>query len=84
MTVEMVMKITLIFFTKCALYAVSRTSLLKSISNILIQNDLQHLSPTELTQLYLYGHSNLTTRVNRLLLQSSIKYIHDTERFNKT
>ena len=72
------------FITKCAMYAVSRTSLLRSISNILIQNDLQHLPPTELTQLYLYGHSNITTSANRLVLQSSIKYIHDTERFNKT
>ena len=44
----MVLKITH-FFTKCALYAVSRTSLLRFISNILIQNDLQNLSPTELS-----------------------------------
>ena len=55
------------FFTKYALYTVSRKCLLRSISNILIQTDLQHLSPTELTQLYLYGHSNLTTSVNRLV-----------------
>ena len=77
------MKIIPSFFIKCALYAISRTSLLRSISNILILNDLQHLSPTELTHLYLYVHSNLTMGVNRLVLQS-IKYIHDTERFNKT
>ena len=44
----------------------------------------QHLSSTELTQLYLNGHSNLTTSVNCLVLKSSIKYIHDTEWFNKT
>ena len=59
------------FFTKCDLYAVSRTSLLRSISNILVQNDLQHVSLVELTQLYLYVHSNLPTSVNRLVFQSS-------------
>ena len=74
---------TIHFFTKCALYANNRTNLLKSTSNILIQNDLEHLSPAGITKLYLYGHSNLGKTQNGLVLQASIKYIHDTERFKK-
>ena len=72
---------TIHFFTKCARYATNRTNLLRSTSNILIQNDMIALSPAELTKLYLYGHTNLSKYLNCLILQASIKYIHDTERF---
>ena len=55
-----------------------------SISNILTHNNLEHLSHDELTQLYLYGHSNLGKTLNGLVLQASIKYIYDTKRFTKS
>ena len=51
---------------------------MRSISNILIHNNLGHLPHAELTQLYLYGHSNLSKTLNCLVLQASIKYTHDT------
>ena len=57
---------------------------MRSISNILTRNNLDHLSHAELTQLYLYGHSNLDMTLNCLVLQALIKYIHDTKRFTRS
>ena len=75
---------TIHFFTECALFATIRTNLMRSISNILTHNNLEHLSHAELTQLYLYGQSNLGKTLNCLVLQASIKYIHDTKRFTRS
>ena len=75
---------TIHFFTECALFATIMTNLMRSISNILTHNNLDHLSHAELTQLYLYGHSNLGKTLNCLVLQTSIKYIHDTKRFTRS
>ena len=71
------------FCTECALCATIRTNLIRCISNILTHNNLEHLSHAELTQLYLYGQSNLGKTRNCLVLQSSIKYIHHTKRFTR-
>ena len=59
---------TIHFFTECALFATIRTNLMRSISNILTHNNLEHLSYAELTQLYLYGHSNLGKTLNCFVL----------------
>ena len=75
---------TIHFFTECALLAPIRTTLMRSISNILTHNNSEHLSQAELTQLYLYDHSNLGKTLNCLVLQASIKYIHDTKRFTRS
>ena len=72
MTVEVVRKIPTI-----------RTNLMISLSNILTHNNLEHLSHAELAQLYLCGQSNLGKTLNCLVLQASIKYIHDTKRFTQ-
>ena len=61
---------TIHFFTECALFATTRTNLMRSISNILTHNNLEHLSHAQLT---LYGHSNLGKTLNCLVLQASIK-----------
>ena len=37
---------------------------MRSMSNILTHNNLEHLSHAELTQLYLYGQSNLGKTLN--------------------
>ena len=57
---------------------------MRSISNILTHNNLEHISHAELTQLYRYGHSNLSKTLNCLVMQASIKYIHDTKRFTRS
>ena len=57
---------------------------MRSISNILTHNNLEHLSHAELAQLYLYDHSNLGKTLNRLVLQASTKYIHDAKRFTRS
>ena len=75
---------TIHFFTECALFATIRTNLMRSISIILTHNNLEHLSHAELTQLYLYGHTNLGKTLNCLVQQASIKYIHDTKRFTRS
>ena len=50
---------TIHFFNECALFATISTKFLSSTSNILINNNFEHVSQDELTQLYLYGHYNL-------------------------
>ena len=64
---------TIHFITECALFATIRTNLMRSISNILTHNNLEHLSHAERTQLYLHGHSTLGKTLNCLVLQASIK-----------
>ena len=61
--------------TKCAPYATTRINLFTSISIILIQNNLEHISHPEPTQLYLYGHYNLGKTLHCLVLQVSSTFM---------
>ena len=49
------------------------------MTNILQREN--HLELANEVKLYLYGNSNLTEAANKHVLQSTIKYIKDTQRF---
>ena len=66
------------FLFTCPLYANQRVVLLNSVSNVLIMNNLEHLS--ERVELYLYGHSSLHPAENNAIILSTIKFINDSDR----
>ena len=72
--VELDLKILLICFN-CQLFTAYRNSLTHTTSVILHNN-------VNLRQIHLYGHPKLDVALNRLLLQSTTKYINDTNRFS--
>ena len=67
------------FLFECPFYAVQRATLAGSVIQILLENNLNHLGNQ--VRLYLYGHKSLNDANNKEILQSTIKYIKDTERF---
>ena len=68
------------FLFSCPLYAAPRTELLNSVSNVLIMNNLQHLSNN--VKIYLYGHASLHVDENKAIILSTIKFIRETNRFS--
>ena len=68
------------FLLYCDLHMGHRITLLSSVSNILTANNLENLS--EKIELYLYGHPSLPTGDNRRILQSTIKFIKESNRFS--
>ena len=68
------------FLFECPIFATQRVTLAVSVIGILLRNNLNHLSNDLLV--YLYGHDSMSDRDNKTLLQSTIKYIKDTQRFS--
>jgi len=67
------------FLFECPLFAINRGILAVDVTNILQREN--HLELANEVKLYLYGNSNLTEAANKHVLQSTIKYIKDTQRF---
>ena len=67
------------FLFTCPLYAIPRADLRNSVTNILIMNNLQHLS--ENVEIYLYGHTSLLSVENEAIILSTIKFIKESNRF---
>ena len=61
------------FLFYCTLYSIPRHDLRTSVLNILVSNNLEHLS--EDIDLYLYGHDSLQLAENKTILLSTISYI---------
>ena len=57
-----------------------RVTLAGSVIEILLRNNLNHLGND--LRVYLYGHDSMSDIDNKILLQSTIKYIKDTRRFS--
>ena len=68
------------FLFECPFFATQRVTLAGSVIGILLRNNLNHLGNDLLV--YLYGHDSMSDRDNKTLLQSTIKYIKDTQRFS--
>ena len=68
------------FLFSCPLYATPRAELLNSDTNILIMNDLEHLS--ENVEMYLYGHASLHAAENKAIIIAMIKFIKESKRFS--
>ena len=67
------------FLFNCPLFVSHRGNLASSVIRTLIPNNLNHLANSE--KLYLYGHHNLSDLDNTNILNATVKYIKDTERF---
>ena len=70
------------FLLSCQFYRNYRTALVSTVSDILQKNGVA-LAANELL-VYLYGHPSLNDSENRIILQSTIKYINETGRFSKS
>ena len=67
------------FLFFCTLHTIPRADLLNSVKNILVSNNLQHLS--ENVETYLYGHPSLSLLENKTIVLSTIKFIKESKRF---
>ena len=68
------------FLFYCPMHALPRLELRNTVSNILRLNNLIHLIGN--TELYLYGHDFLDAAENKTVIQSTVKYIKDSNRFS--
>ena len=60
------------------MHALPRLELRNTVSNILRLNNLIHLIGN--TELYLYGHDSVDAAENGSVIQSTVKYIKDSNR----
>ena len=68
------------FLFFCPLFVTQRATLVTSVNEILLKNNLYHLRHQ--SQLYLYGHDSINYVDNRKILISTLKYIKDSRRFS--
>ena len=68
------------FLFLCPSYVTQRATLVTSVNEITLKNNLNHLEND--SQLYLYGHDSINYADNRNILISTLKYIKDTHRFS--
>ena len=68
------------FLLRCPRFSIQRRVLLDSVSDIL-QNDINNLQNDVLTELLLYGSNRYNIIANKLLLESTIRYLKSTKRF---
>ena len=68
------------YFLRCPLYERNRTTLLSKISDI-IHSDVRVLPDDHLLHILLYGSNMYNTIVNKLVIEATIKFIHQTGRF---
>ena len=70
---------TLHFFLHCHHYNTTRSILFEDLNSV--DKNLFKLSDNELTLILLYGSTKYSFMNNRILLNSSIKYIENSKRF---
>ena len=68
------------YLLRCRLHRLHRVALLENVS-IILKFDVSTLSERDLCLLLLYGDYNMNEYSNRSLLESTIKFIHDSGRF---
>ena len=67
------------FLFNCPFYAHIRASLAESVIQILLKYNLNQLANEQ--ELYMYGHTLISTEDNKNILIATIKYMKDTKRF---
>ena len=67
------------FFLRCHHFNQSRFNLKNELQ--LIDPNIIYLPDNELTQVLLFGNSKFSSEINTKILQSSIKYIENSKRF---
>ena len=68
------------FFLHCQLYMDLRTVFLDSVSEIIL-NDVRVYPDQRMCHILLYGRESFNSVVNRMILESTIRYIKDSNRF---
>ena len=68
------------FLLVCPFYVMQRVTLISSINEILLKNNLPRLG--DQSQLLLYGHDSINSNDNRKIILGTLKYIKDTNRFS--
>ena len=68
------------YFLHCNNYIEARRTLMLLLTPILLSNDLLHLNKSEMVNLLLYGHTELSPDINKLILKASLKFINETRR----
>ena len=66
----------------CKLYTEIRLSMLLIINPILAWNDLHLPNDDMLVKFLLYGHESLSFHVNKAVINATLKYIHQSSRFD--
>ena len=67
------------FLLFCPLYTTQRTTLIASVNEILLMNNLPVFENS--IHLLLYGHDSLKSAENRKIILATLKFIKDTQRF---
>ena len=68
------------YLLRCPLYVAQRTDLLSSITDI-VKNDFTVLPHDFVTRIVLYGSCSFNDIANKMILESTIRYIKRTKRF---
>ena len=69
------------FLLYCQFYAEERNTLFRVTDPLLESMGLFFLNDNHRVNFLLYGHKNLDVNKNRIVLNATIKYIHDSKRF---
>ena len=70
------------FFLLCNSFTEQRHDLLASVNDVLEAYGYSEAPHNNILQLLLYGNKNLLLEANRLILNATINYIFETERFD--
>ena len=71
---------TVHFFLQCQLYIDPRRVLLDSVSEIIF-NDVRVHPDQHTCHIFLYGGESFNSVANRMILESTVRYIKDSNRF---
>ena len=69
------------FLLFCPHYTTQRATLIGSVNEILLKNNLHPFANNQM-QLLLYGHDSSNNADNRKIILGTLKYIKDTKRFS--
>ena len=70
------------FLLLCNSFTEQRHDLLASVNDVLEAYGYSEAPDNNILQLLLYGNKNLPLEANRLILNATISYIFETERFD--
>ena len=70
------------FLIHCSLFTEARNSMFRVINPILQLNGVHLLNDETLGKLLLYGSDTLTVEENKAVLSATLKFIHESTRFD--
>ena len=70
------------YLLNCPLFFAQRAPFLESISNILSEKEIANQNLQELLHTCLYGHSNLSNEANKRIINATIRFFLESNRFS--